>query len=242
MMPFNFGNSMIDAVLDAAQCNKKVGAAAEDELNQQFHSSEKWVQKENEQSSNLNSLISENENKKMFIEQNKTIEKESEISELQHYEQLINSSDNYITTSTSDLPKSKNIEISFNSSISNINQRPPKTATTLSKSKLNYSDLVRNSTDFLRNIISSLQAEEDPYDISDWEDEEAMKPMELDLDAEIFNGKKIPSWACGKQLAAAVSKQNQNDGDRIFQDLPRRVNIVALFETNVFPYYQQRFR
>ena len=109
----------------------------------------------------------------------------------------------------------------------------------INKQSPNYSDLVRNSTDFLRNIITSLQAKNEPYELSDWEDEDAMKPMELDLDAEVVNGKQIPSWACGQQLAMAVARQNQIDGDRIFHDLPRRVNIVDLFGTNVFAYYQR---
>ncbi|OHT15645.1 hypothetical protein TRFO_14023 [Tritrichomonas foetus] len=113
------------------------------------------------------------------------------------------------------------------------------TKTKLKPISTNYSDLVRNSTDFLRNIITSLQIQNDPYELSDWEDEDAMKPMDLDLDAEIVNGKTIPAWACGKQLSMAMARQNQTDGDRIFQELPRRVNIVDLFGTNVFSYYQR---
>lgn len=223
---------MIGTFLNAAQCNKRVEAAAEDELNQQFHSIKEWPQKENELNPNMN----ENENEKPVIEYKKFVYQTQKISEFQDDHQSINTKDNYISIPTDDFSTDQNLKISFDSSISNDSQRT-QTTSTFSKSKLNYSDLVRNSTNFLRNIISSLQAEDEPYDMSDWEDEEALKQLDFDIEAEVINGKKIPSWACGNQLAIALSKQNQYDGDRIFQDLPRKVNLFKMF-----PYYQQSFR
>lgn len=239
MIPFNFGNSMIGTFPSAVQRSKNAGAVVEDKFNQQFQLNKECLQKENELF-NLNSSINENKGEKIFTKQDKTMHKAFEITEIQ-YEKQSDTKNKNKTTSLDNFPDDQNLQINFANSISNINQRPHPPPSTFSKSKSNYSDLVRNSTDFLRSIISSLQTE-DPYDMSDWEDEEAMKPMELDLNVDVVNGKKIPSWASGKQLAIAVSKQNQTDGDRIFQDLDRRVNIVTLFGTNVFPYYQQRFR
>lgn len=103
----------------------------------------------------------------------------------------------------------------------------------------NYPDLVLNGTNFLNNIITSLEASNEPYDMSDWEEEDAMKQMELDLDSTELNGKSIPSWAIGTQLKTSINRQNNSDGDRIFQSLARRCNLNEVFGTNNFKYYQK---
>lgn len=244
MIPFNFGNSMTGTLLEAVQRVKGAGAVAEDELNRQFRSNKEWLQKENEMIDSIiiNSSINKNPNEKIANKHKKIINEELKEPCLDIAGQSNNENDKFITISANNFYTDQNLKINFENSITHINQRPHPAPLAKSKTNLNYSDLVRNSTDFLRNIISSLQAEDDPYEMSDWEDDEAMKPMELDIDADIINGKKIPAWACGKQLAIAVAKQNQIDGERIFQDLDRRVDIVKLFGTNVFPYYQQRIR
>ena len=104
-----------------------------------------------------------------------------------------------------------------------------------------YVQRVSTNTSFLRQLISTL-TEDDSYEMSDWEDEEAMKPDPEETGEGEVNGKKIPSWAQDNNLRVIVSRQNISDGDKIFQDMPRRVSLVDIFETRNFPYYTSKLR
>ena len=105
---------------------------------------------------------------------------------------------------------------------------------------MSYSDLIVRGSEILDGIMTSLKSRNASYDMSDWEDEEPMKPMEFDPDETWFNGKAIPAWASGKQLARAVLRQSPCDGDILFQSLSRRCNLVEIFGTKRFKYYDAK--
>jgi hypothetical protein len=87
--------------------------------------------------------------------------------------------------------------------------------------------------------MTFLAPDTDEYPLSDWEDEEAMKPQEFDMDAHEANGKRFPDWACGPGLSDAIAHQNPKDGDVLFQSMSRRCNLIDLFGTTHFQYYQK---
>jgi len=101
-----------------------------------------------------------------------------------------------------------------------------------------YDGLILRGSAILDGIMQRLSG--GPYEMSDWEDAEPMKAMEFDPDATAFNGKPIPGWASGADLAAAVARQNPADGDRLFQSMARRCNLVEVFATKRFRYYERR--
>ena len=105
---------------------------------------------------------------------------------------------------------------------------------------MSYSDLIVRGNEILDGIMQTLKPRNTSYDMSDWEDEEPMKPMEFDPDETWFNGKEIPPWASGEQLARAVLRQRACDGDILFQNLSRRCNLVEVFGTKRFKYYDNR--
>ena len=61
-----------------------------------------------------------------------------------------------------------------------------------------YSEVIKEGNIFLNNIINSL--EDQPYEMSDPEEEKPIEVMEFDLYSSQFNGKHIPSWAVGDNL------------------------------------------
>jgi hypothetical protein len=92
----------------------------------------------------------------------------------------------------------------------------------------------------LDGIMAALNPRTQEYDLSDWEDDDAMKAVELDIDSRASEGKPFPDWAMGANLDMAVARQNPSDGDVVFQSLARRCNLVELFETTRFEYYQKK--
>jgi hypothetical protein len=101
------------------------------------------------------------------------------------------------------------------------------------------SELILSGNEKLDRIMTFLAPVTHEYALSDWEEEEAMKHQEFDLDAREANGKRFPDWACGKALADAIRHQNSCDGDVLFQSMARRCNLVDLFGTLQFQYYQR---
>jgi hypothetical protein len=92
----------------------------------------------------------------------------------------------------------------------------------------------------LDGIMTAFAPRSQEYDLSDWEDDDAMKAVELDMDSRASEGKPFPDWATGQNLEMAVARQNPSDGDVLFQSLARRCDLVELFGTNKFEYYQKR--
>ena len=90
------------------------------------------------------------------------------------------------------------------------------------------------------DIIDKRVNTDDSYEMSDCEDEEPMKTIDLNLNSEFFNGKPIPKWAYGQQLKMTANRQNASDGDLIFWNLPKRCNLIELFGTTVFKYYSKK--
>jgi hypothetical protein len=101
-------------------------------------------------------------------------------------------------------------------------------------------ELLAASTRMLDGIMAAWQPRSDPYDLSDWEDDDAMKEVEIDADCRGSDGKAFPDWASGSTLESAVAKQNPNDGDLIFRTMARRCDLVEMFGTSRFEYYQKR--
>lgn len=110
-----------------------------------------------------------------------------------------------------------------------------------SASTMPLSELVMKGSNMLNKIMGSLKAQRDEsYNMSDWEDEDAMKPEDFDPDNIESLGKPIPDWAYGDRLERAVRRQNMDDGDIIFQSMERRCNLRDCFQTNYFKYYENR--
>ena len=100
------------------------------------------------------------------------------------------------------------------------------------------SEVIQEGNDFFQDILNDV--EDHPYEMSDWEDEEPMKPMELDIYSHDFNGKYIPSWAIGEDLIQAMKQQEPSDGDKIFHSLLRRIDYKTIFGTSNIPYYHRK--
>jgi hypothetical protein len=111
-----------------------------------------------------------------------------------------------------------------------------------SGSRIRYQEPPRTAFSVPRPVrmMTSLNPQGQEYDLSDWEDDDAMKAGELDIDSDTSDGKSFPDWASGTNLALAVARQNPNDGDIIFQTLARRCDLVQLFGTSNFEYYQKK--
>lgn len=106
------------------------------------------------------------------------------------------------------------------------------------KSDVPLSKMVEEGNNLLKSIISSL-TKENEYQMSDWEDDHAMKDEDIDQECDVFEGKKIPTWACVEPLKISIENQKQADGDKIFASLPRRCNLEAVFGTKCIPYYMK---
>jgi hypothetical protein len=102
-----------------------------------------------------------------------------------------------------------------------------------------YPELILSGERMLNDIMELLAPSADQYRLSDWEHEDAMKPIDGDLDAFGEDGKQYPEWACGRKLSASFARQNPSDGDVLFQSLARRCNLIDLFGTDQFKYYQK---
>jgi hypothetical protein len=102
-----------------------------------------------------------------------------------------------------------------------------------------YSELILSGERMLNDIMGLLGPSTDQYRLSDWEHEDAMKPIDCDVDAFGEDGKQYPDWACGTKLSASLARQNPSDGDVLFQSLARRCNLIDLFGTDQFKYYQK---
>jgi hypothetical protein len=102
-----------------------------------------------------------------------------------------------------------------------------------------YPELILSGERMLNDIMGQLAPSGDQYRLSDWEHEDAMKPIDGDLDAFGEDGSQYPDWACGAKLSASLARQNPSDGDVLFQSLARRCNLIDLFGTNQFKYYQK---
>lgn len=104
-----------------------------------------------------------------------------------------------------------------------------------------FSDMILNGNEILNTIIKTLK-ETRTYELSDWEEEEAMKQGDMDTEAETVNGKDIPQWASHDHLIRSINRQSLHDGDCIFQNLDRRCDLSKVFGTNTFKYYTQRMK
>lgn len=105
--------------------------------------------------------------------------------------------------------------------------------------KESLSKMIENGNNLLRSIITTLSSP-NTYQMSDWEEEGAMKDEDIDQESDTFDGKKIPSWALVEPLNKSISNQRQSDGDSIFANLPRRCNLEAVFGTKSIPYYMKQ--
>lgn len=234
MMPFKNGIFMIQRDLKAVQPADIAGAVFENDIDHCLQRTDKEIHIANP--IQLNPHISPHtsaENTKSIAAINKKPEVKSSNSDLKPHQGNIRV----------DLPL-QTISYIKRPSEQSTYQMPYLTPPSISVKRSSYSDLVQNSTDLLRNIITSLQSQNDSYEISDGEDDDA-KFADYDLTSKSFNGKNIPSWACNPQLFIAVSKQNQKDGDQIFRDLSRKVDandFFNLFHTKAIPYYQKQKR
>jgi hypothetical protein len=112
-----------------------------------------------------------------------------------------------------------------------------------------FSEMVLANSCFLNKIIETVERRAclwntpvkslDVYEMSDWEDEDPMIPVDSDINATQVNGKQIPNWACGKTLQMAVSRQIPSDGDILFQALQRRCDLHKIFPNSELPYYRK---
>ena len=100
--------------------------------------------------------------------------------------------------------------------------------------EIKYTEMVEKGNKILNNIISSLK-ENTSYELSDWEDEEAMKNQDFDLDD--FD---VPIWATKENIKLSMNRQTIIDGEKLFINLPRRCNLNEIFETNKFKYYSNK--
>jgi hypothetical protein len=108
------------------------------------------------------------------------------------------------------------------------------------RTRASYPDLILCGNQKLDRIMTFLAPRPNEYELSDWEDEDAMKTQEFDLDASESSGKQFPDWACGENLERAVAHQDPTDGDTLFHTMARRCNLIDLFGTTHFRYYQKR--
>lgn len=80
----------------------------------------------------------------------------------------------------------------------------------------------------------------DCYELSDWEDDEALKQEDTEFDCDEVDGKSIPLWARSENIYRQMSKQKLGEGDRIFKDMPKDCNLIQVFPKSTLPYYRRQ--
>jgi hypothetical protein len=103
-------------------------------------------------------------------------------------------------------------------------------------------EILAASARMFAGAMPAWHPQSDAYALSDWEDDDAMKDVDVDTDCRGNDGTAFPEWASGRSLESAVSKQNPNDGELIFRTMARRCDLVEMFGTSRFEYYQRRNR